>query len=57
MCYIYQNTQLMAKNVTSPAAGGIGTQIYQLDPDIVSTNIPSQPVWPAPFDVFAPLPR
>jgi hypothetical protein len=47
----------MAKNVTSPAAGGIGTQIYQLDPDIVSTNIPSQPVWPAPFDVFAPLPR
>jgi hypothetical protein len=57
MCYLYNNTQLMVKNVTSPASGGIGTRIYTLDPDLSSTNIPSQPVWPAPFDDFAPLPR
>lgn len=57
MCYLYNNTQLMVKNVTSPSSGGIGTSIVTLDPDLASTNIPSQPVWPAPFDVFAPLPR
>jgi hypothetical protein len=57
MCFLYNDTELRVKNVTSPASGGIGSLITTLDPGLASTNIPSQPTFPAPFDVFDPLPR
>lgn len=57
MAFLYNNTELRVKNITSPASGGIGTTITTLDADLSATNIPSQPVWPAPFDAFDPLPR
>lgn len=57
MCFLYNNTELRVKNVTSPAAGGIGSLITTLDPMMANTTFPSQPTFPAPFDVFDPLPR
>lgn len=57
MAFLYNDTQIRAKPITSPATGGIGSLITVLDPDLSSTNIPSQPTFPAPFDVFDPLPR
>ncbi|MBX7132530.1 MAG: hypothetical protein K1X67_07620, partial [Fimbriimonadaceae bacterium] len=57
MAFIYNNTELRVKNVTSPSSGGIGTTVYTLDPEFAATSTPGGPVWPAPFDAFAPLPR
>jgi hypothetical protein len=57
MCFLYNNSQLRVKPITSPATGGIGSLITVLDPDLSSTNIPSQPTFPAPFDAFPPLNR
>ena len=57
MAFLYNNTELRVKNVTSPSSGGIGTTIYTLDPGFAGTSTPGGPVWPAPFDAFAPLSR
>jgi hypothetical protein len=57
MAFLYNNTELRVKNITSPASGGIGTTIYTLDPGFANTSTPGGPVWPAPFDAFDPLAR
>ncbi len=54
MVFLYNGTQIRAKHVTSPAEGGIGTEIWTLNPNMTAV---SQPVWPAPLDQFPPLAR
>lgn len=56
MCF-RTGTEIRMKNITSPATGGMGWLITTVDADLSATNIPSQPTFPAPFDVFDPLPR